>query len=416
MYTHQPTIKSRSFKQHEWYENSFPSHSHIVSAAYEIANKAHGEHRRDKKNQEIKYITHPIMVCKLLAAIGKDDELSVAIALLHDVLEDCEPYKSNPETLKQEFKSLLVKSGYVDASAENVSSYVFQHCLELRNDKSSEEDKRTYQVMHAHAMTDRSKLIKILDQTASVMDDIFIESNRPKDKIERFAMKALSVVKAAARGGTEDITRAARLFSESYGYLRNLHRLKDEESAIARKMFDPLECIRRVHKTPYISNHDPFFKPVQIEELLHPGMSLGGDNAQPAGCVAVNYAKDNKGAIVVSGYDCLIDRNPHEFSVNNRATWYLLGELESFEKGTLVEMGEARVLSKQLVRHYTIEPPVALKKFISSARAAENQVRASALENGLAEESIPKKPVLDNRFAYTLVQRENELAVHQIGS
>lgn len=58
-----------------------------VRSAYELANEAHGPQLRASG---LPYIVHPVAVARLLAELGMDDDTLVA-ALLHDVLEDCEP-------------------------------------------------------------------------------------------------------------------------------------------------------------------------------------------------------------------------------------------------------------------------------------------------------------------------------------
>jgi len=53
----------------------------------DFAHKAHeGQYRR---NSKLPYIVHPIDVAKLVEKYFGDDEVQVASALLHDVVEDC---------------------------------------------------------------------------------------------------------------------------------------------------------------------------------------------------------------------------------------------------------------------------------------------------------------------------------------
>lgn len=346
---------------------------------------------REKKHAEVPYVTHPLMVCQLLQRFGLADELTLAIALLHDVLEDCEPYRSKHELLRDELQKALASSGYDARAAKNIARYIYDHCEELCNDMGMEEDKRTYQVMHAHAMSDRGKLIKILDQTASVMDDIFFESVRSRDKVERFAMKGLSVVKAASRGGTPAIMSAADLFDDCYAYLRELHRLPREEEQERRKGFDPGAMIRR-STTAYDT-------PDKVR--IHPSLEQGRkakEKGPVSGCIGVSLKKDGRGDPGIAGYDCLIDHVFEEFSVANRASWYLLGELESFEHNTHVDVGDVGIVGKQLVRHYRVSPPIAYEHFNTAVKEAERQVRNSAQENSIDIQELPGKPVLDHRM------------------
>lgn len=51
---------------------------------------AHSLHEGQYRNDKIPYIYHPLKVCSMLISYGIDDDITLASALLHDVLEDCE--------------------------------------------------------------------------------------------------------------------------------------------------------------------------------------------------------------------------------------------------------------------------------------------------------------------------------------
>ena len=54
--------------------------------ALSLARQLHdGQHRKDGTP----YIAHPLKVCSTLISYGIDDDVTLAAALLHDVLEDC---------------------------------------------------------------------------------------------------------------------------------------------------------------------------------------------------------------------------------------------------------------------------------------------------------------------------------------
>lgn len=376
-----------------WYQQNYPHTSDVVAIAFSIAEKAHHGSMREKKRGNIPYISHPVMVCRLLEAMGQDNDLNIAIALLHDVLEDCEPYRSNHSMLKNEIDSMLKARDYSAIDAHNIAAYVYEHCEELCNDRVMEEGKRTFQVMHAHAMSDRSKLIKILDQTASVMDDIFLESSRPRDKIERFAMKALSVVKAAARGGTTEIRAASEIFKDFYVYLRSVHQHVPKDAAYLRDAFQPHLIIER--HVPQRTNQGKAY-----DEVLHPALG-SPDNPPRSGVVAAQLLHNAQGKCVVAGFDCLIDRSLDVFSVTNRASWYLTGELESFSREEHVDVGGASIRGNKLVRHYAIVPPVPFERFMKAARDAERQVINAANENYIDTTCITM-PVIDFRLTHLL--------------
>ncbi len=57
-----------------------------VLLALPVARKLHdGQHRKSGEP----YFTHPLKVCSTLISYGVDDDVTLAAALLHDVLEDC---------------------------------------------------------------------------------------------------------------------------------------------------------------------------------------------------------------------------------------------------------------------------------------------------------------------------------------
>ncbi|MBA4274772.1 MAG: hypothetical protein C0436_03860 [Alphaproteobacteria bacterium] len=394
------SIMPLAVHHNSWYQQNYPHVSDVVAIAFSIAERAHSGIVREKKHGNIPYISHPVMVCRLLEAMGQASDLSVAIALLHDVLEDCEPYRSNHALLRNEIQSMLLARDYNTIDAHNIAAYVHEHCEELCNDRVMEEGKRTFQVMHAHAMSDRSKLIKILDQAASVMDDIFLESSRPRDKIERFAMKALSVVKAASRGGTTEIRAASEIFKEFYLYLRNVHQHVPTEAAQLRAAFQPNAIIRR-HVPEQLNPYAGY------EEIVHPALGAR-DNPPQSGVVAVQLSRSKQGKCLVAGFDCLIDRSLNEFSVTNRASWYLTGEIESFGREEHVDVGGATIRGNKLVRHYTIVPPVPFDRFMKASRDAEQQVINAANENNVDTSSI-KMPVIDYRLTHVLNEVSRDL-------
>ncbi len=408
--------QNMGFDKNPWYQYNYPHSSDIVAVAYRIAEKAHHGVFRAKKHVKAPYLTHPIMVCLLLERLGQANDLNIAIALLHDVLEDCEPYKSNHSLLKAELKAGLIEMGFDERGAVNTATYIFQHCEELCNDRIMEEDKRTFQVMHAHAMTDRSKLIKILDQAASVLDDIFLESSRPRDKIERFASKALGVVKAAARGGTQEILAAESIFHDLYYELRHIHKKIAGGDESARQHYDPEKTIREtVEKLERRALVPRLRHPLAPDMVcMHPAIESrkDGQTLPLSGCVGVAFVKGDKDNMLVSGYDCLIDRELDQFSAANRATWYLMGELESFEQENYVDFGEARIEGRQLVRRYSVSPPVPYEQFVKAARSAEGQVKKAARESKV--DVVSPTPVLDHRISTHIKNELAEYAAQEI--
>lgn len=76
----------------------------MVKKAYEFANKAHAEQKRESGEP---YIIHPIAVAEILADMGMDTSTIIA-GLLHDVIEDTDcTYKIMVETFNEEVANLV---------------------------------------------------------------------------------------------------------------------------------------------------------------------------------------------------------------------------------------------------------------------------------------------------------------------
>ena len=71
------------------YRNLSAADKKMIRKAFDVAVDAHKDQRR--KSGEA-YIFHPISVAKIVASEIGLDATSIAAALLHDVVEDCEDY------------------------------------------------------------------------------------------------------------------------------------------------------------------------------------------------------------------------------------------------------------------------------------------------------------------------------------
>lgn len=86
------------------YENSHNVDKEIIKKAFEIANDAHKNQKRESGEP---YITHPIDVAIILAEMGMDTS-TIAAGLLHDVIEDTEyTYDDLKDLFNEEVANLV---------------------------------------------------------------------------------------------------------------------------------------------------------------------------------------------------------------------------------------------------------------------------------------------------------------------
>ena len=108
-------------------------------------------HQRRKDAEASPYINHPIALASLLKREGVGDLAVLCAALLHDTIEDT-------NTTADELRVLF---------GEVITSVV----LEVTDDKTLERaERKRLQVQHAHALSDRAKLVKLADKVCNVYD------------------------------------------------------------------------------------------------------------------------------------------------------------------------------------------------------------------------------------------------------
>jgi guanosine-3',5'-bis(diphosphate) 3'-pyrophosphohydrolase len=122
----------------------------LVQRAIDFATKAHAGQLR-KGAGDRPYIVHPLSVMNRLRRHGVADEVTLAAAVLHDVVEDCAVL---PEILEAEF------GGAVASVVVEVSD----------PPGLSKNQAKKRQLAHAPTMSLRARLIKICDKTDNVDD------------------------------------------------------------------------------------------------------------------------------------------------------------------------------------------------------------------------------------------------------
>ena len=121
----------------------------LLEAVAFAAEKHRNQRRKDAAASP--YINHPIALASLLKREGVDDVAVLCAALLHDTIEDT---NTTPDELRVLF-------------GEVITSVV----LEVTDDKNLEKSERKrLQVEHAHALSERAKLVKLADKICNVYD------------------------------------------------------------------------------------------------------------------------------------------------------------------------------------------------------------------------------------------------------
>ena len=121
----------------------------LLEAVAFAADKHRNQRRKDAEASP--YINHPIALASLLKREGVGDLAVLCAALLHDTIEDT-------NTTADELRVLF---------GEVITSVV----LEVTDDKTLERaERKRLQVQHAHALSDRAKLVKLADKVCNVYD------------------------------------------------------------------------------------------------------------------------------------------------------------------------------------------------------------------------------------------------------
>ncbi len=125
-----------------------------LSSLLQAASFAAKKHRYQKRKGDDAepYVNHPLEVAKLLATVGKVDDLDILIAaILHDTVEDT-------ETTAEELTELF---------GATVCGYV----LEVTDDKSlPKEERKLKQIEHALHISDGAKQVKLGDKISNITD------------------------------------------------------------------------------------------------------------------------------------------------------------------------------------------------------------------------------------------------------
>jgi len=396
--------------------------SPVVKAALEVAQLSYARHpdkikyRGAKENgAQIPAITHPIMVVKLLEKLGQgEDSLAIAVALLHDVLEDDPNYKQNPEQLKTDLQAAILRqksNRMTQKEAADVTAKVAEYCVALCNPEKMGEGKFVHQVERMRHISPRGQLIKVLDQTASLMEDIWFASKRSPEQQWDFAVKGLSVARAASLqdGAT---AQAASLYELVFRQFRKILAEKDDNKVDAlRKEFEPdkglIDDAKKLMREQIVARnmlilYPDSFGQTGLSHIPHPAYQKGSSSLG-FGCAGVTLNKEG----AVHSYRLVICPADSPFDPKNKAAHYLLGELITDERR--IDVGNSYLQGeRQMVREYQLNPPVPLEVFQKKAKDASGKL--NKFLGGTGAEPLN---IIDKRMTRILENKAEEILSEQ---
>ncbi len=357
--------------------------SPIVRVAFEVAEKAHEGQGRGKGG--LPYIVHPIMLYDLMKHFGETDQLTLAVALLHDAKEDHKRYQENPQAMREDLERKLKKAGVRDAA--EIAHYLDDMCTELTNAAVMYEGKRTWQVEHVGKISMRSAKVKIFDQMASVLDNILTAEDPGSHKGNRWSQswsyKALDVVKATAEERPQ-LAFLRDMFKVLFKY--NM-KLLDADEATAAKLRRDFSFDRAVQEAHRLNTQKTFELPTTDT------LRFSRADALTKGIVEVRFAADGR----ITYYAILVNPQADRDDARNSASAHVMGAIEASKVDRRVTIGAREVLDGRMVRVNKIKPPMDAHEFIALATkhqaldpsfVEEIQERSGALASEVARSSI----------------------------
>jgi|SRR5450631_1375177 guanosine-3',5'-bis(diphosphate) 3'-pyrophosphohydrolase len=166
----------------------------LLVRAIEFAARKHRMQRR-KDVDASPYINHPIALMSVLCVeAGIDDATVLAVAALHDTIEDTETTRAE---LEREF-------------GKEIADLVG----EMTDDKTLvKADRKRLQVEHAHSMSKKGGLVKLADKICNVRD---VASNPPAQWSQLRRREYLEWAKMVVDGLKETHPELKKLFDKAY--------------------------------------------------------------------------------------------------------------------------------------------------------------------------------------------------------
>lgn len=131
------------------------NYSSKIKKAIDFAIEVHRDQNR--KGKDVPYITHPMGVALIISLVSKDEDL-ICAGLLHDTIEDAEPYGSiTKEQIEKEFGKKV--SEIVNDLTEQDKTIMW-------------EERKRQALAHVNDMPNDSLLVKSADVLHNITDQI----------------------------------------------------------------------------------------------------------------------------------------------------------------------------------------------------------------------------------------------------
>jgi len=358
-----------------------------LEVAREIARKAHEGQFRDTGGP---YIEHPELACNIMDAMGATSEQK-AVALLHDVLEDGERYKSrkgedpqkNYPLLKEDLKRELNARCHPHTEEEQKElirwvDRVYEGVRQLTLGYYKFEGKRTTQIDAVKNIDPEFRPVKIIDQAATVIGDILYSNPMNQQELTRdraFALKGLDISRTCVANDPSSPYHDfyKRVFSRFRNYYKFAINQNFVASELAKRNFD-LERIIRDSLDPVITQQ---VNPERVTQYSSPAFRtrwLPFGASPPSLTQGLAHVRlSNKSGKVVS-FGLIV--TPENESPANSAAAALRASLEksmrrTVETGELVKsQGLEKYPNAVQVRDYKLSQPMTLLSFIRQAEAS----------------------------------------------
>jgi len=179
-----------------------------IQEAIDFAVKTHEEPIKQKrKGKEVPYVTHSLTVGLILAQASASEEVVIA-GILHDTIEDCEPYSSvTKEIIAEKFGEAVAE--LVDSVTEKDKSLSWHERKELALEEIRQFPHDSLLLKSADVISNNTELIQDYEREG---DKTFERFNAPKEESVEHTLKVIGVILTAWNDSplTSDLVSIAR--------------------------------------------------------------------------------------------------------------------------------------------------------------------------------------------------------------